>query len=116
MCQQADDPQGSVEGSGAILCQPLLGARELAGSALRAGTVTTGSAVASMTSEGRAARNSPAEAEPSSLLSGVSGLPPRLFPLGLDNFFFSILIPDYFTDPRLPNKIHMQLIKEKKAA
>ncbi|XP_004285271.2 RIIa domain-containing protein 1 isoform X4 [Orcinus orca] len=23
---------------------------------------------------------------------------------------------DYFTDPRLPNKIHMQLIKEKKAA
>ncbi|XP_006861768.1 PREDICTED: RIIa domain-containing protein 1 [Chrysochloris asiatica] len=22
---------------------------------------------------------------------------------------------DYFTDPRLPNKIHMQLIKEKKA-
>ncbi|KAB1260919.1 RIIa domain-containing protein 1 [Camelus dromedarius] len=30
--------------------------------------------------------------------------------------FFLILIPDYFTDPRLPNKIHMQLIKEKKAA
>ncbi|XP_054330029.1 RIIa domain-containing protein 1 [Pongo pygmaeus] len=23
---------------------------------------------------------------------------------------------DYFTDPRLPNKIHMQLIKDKKAA
>ncbi|XP_015981575.1 RIIa domain-containing protein 1 [Rousettus aegyptiacus] len=23
---------------------------------------------------------------------------------------------DYFTDPRLPNKIHLQLIKEKKAA
>ncbi|KAI5930594.1 RIIa domain-containing protein 1 [Manis javanica] len=23
---------------------------------------------------------------------------------------------DYFTDPRLPNKIHMQLIKEKKVA
>ncbi|XP_045672979.1 RIIa domain-containing protein 1 isoform X2 [Phyllostomus hastatus] len=23
---------------------------------------------------------------------------------------------EYFTDPRLPNKIHMQLIKEKKAA
>ncbi|KAB0389814.1 hypothetical protein E2I00_011008, partial [Balaenoptera physalus] len=39
-----------------------------------------------------------------------------LFPLGLDDFFFLILIPDYFTDPRLPNKIHMQLIKEKKAA
>ncbi|KAG8520397.1 RIIa domain-containing protein 1 [Galemys pyrenaicus] len=33
-----------------------------------------------------------------------------------DDFFFLILIPDYFTDPRLPNKIHMQLIKEKKAA
>lgn len=66
--------------------------------------------------ESRAARNRPAEAEPALLLSRVSGLPPCLLPLGLDNFFFSILIPDYFTDPRLPNKIHMQLIKEKKAA
>ncbi|OWK04642.1 RIIAD1 [Cervus elaphus hippelaphus] len=26
------------------------------------------------------------------------------------------LLLNYFTDPRLPNKIHMQLIKEKKAA
>uniref|UniRef100_A0A8C9K6V5 Uncharacterized protein n=1 Tax=Panthera tigris altaica TaxID=74533 RepID=A0A8C9K6V5_PANTA len=51
------------------------------------------------------------------LISGFfSRLPPCLFPLGLDNFLFSILIPEYFTDPRLPNKIHMQLIKEKKAA
>ncbi|OBS79214.1 hypothetical protein A6R68_18409 [Neotoma lepida] len=28
--------------------------------------------------------------------------------------FVLIFIPDYFTDPRLPNKIHMQLIKDKK--
>ncbi|XP_045672978.1 RIIa domain-containing protein 1 isoform X1 [Phyllostomus hastatus] len=40
----------------------------------------------------------------------------REFAAGLDDFFFLILIPEYFTDPRLPNKIHMQLIKEKKAA
>ncbi|KAK7799873.1 hypothetical protein U0070_016292 [Myodes glareolus] len=30
--------------------------------------------------------------------------------------FVLIFVPDYFTDPRLPNKIHMQLIKDKKGA
>lgn len=79
------------------------------------GTVTARCAVTSrMTSWSGATSHSPAQTEPSALVSQC--LPPRLFPLGLDDFFFLILIPDYFTDPRLPNKIHLQLIKEKKAA
>lgn len=79
------------------------------------GTVTARCAVTSrMTSWSGATSHSPAQTESSALVSQC--LPPRLFPLGLDDFFFLILIPDYFTDPRLPNKIHLQLIKEKKAA
>lgn len=59
--QEAEELQDSEEGTGAILCKPLLGTLELTGSApLQAGTVTTGSAVTSSVLESRAASNSPA--------------------------------------------------------